>query len=129
MSALCASLRADVARIAEATNGDAFAQALGEALDWQQRATATIVAAAPLDAELPYRVADDYLHATAYALLAWAWGRIQAAAVRTNDPVHAGQRALAAHGIGWMLPRALAHRALVERGLTQPLGIAAPDTD
>jgi hypothetical protein len=121
MAALCTKLRADAAR-----GSEACASLVREALDWQERATAHIVAAAPGDAELPFRVADDYLHATAYTLLASAWGRIDAAASRAGDPVHREQRMLAMHGLRWVLPRALAHRALVERGIAQPLGTLAP---
>ena len=38
-----------------------------------------IVDAAPQDAQLPYRVADDFLRACALVLLDWAWLRIDAA--------------------------------------------------
>ena len=41
--------------------------------------TQQIVQAAPKDAQLPYRVADDYLRACALVLLDWAWLRIDAA--------------------------------------------------
>ncbi len=41
--------------------------------------TRQIVDAAPKDAQLPFRVADDYLRACALVLLDWAWLRIDAA--------------------------------------------------
>jgi alkylation response protein AidB-like acyl-CoA dehydrogenase len=41
--------------------------------------TRQIVDAAPRDAQLPFRVADDYLRACALVLLDWAWLRIDAA--------------------------------------------------
>ena len=41
--------------------------------------TQQIVNAAAQDAQLPYRVADDYLRACALVLLEWAWLRIDAA--------------------------------------------------
>ena len=41
--------------------------------------TKQILDAAPKDAQLPYRVADDYLRACALVLLDWAWLRIDAA--------------------------------------------------
>jgi alkylation response protein AidB-like acyl-CoA dehydrogenase len=41
--------------------------------------TQQIVDAAPRDAQLPFRVADDYLRACALVLLDWAWLRIDAA--------------------------------------------------
>lgn len=47
--------------------------------------TKQIVDAAPKDAQLPYRVADDYLRACALVLLDWAWQRIDAA-VNTDTP-------------------------------------------
>ena len=47
--------------------------------------TKQIVDAAPKDAQLPFRVADDYLRACALVLLDWAWLRIDAA-VDSNTP-------------------------------------------
>jgi alkylation response protein AidB-like acyl-CoA dehydrogenase len=41
--------------------------------------TKQIVETAPKEAQLPYRVADDYLRACALVLLDWAWLRIDAA--------------------------------------------------
>ena len=41
--------------------------------------TKQILEAAPKDAQLPYRVADDYLRACALVLLDWAWLRIDTA--------------------------------------------------
>ena len=41
--------------------------------------TKQIVDSAPKDAQLPFRVADDYLRACALVLLDWAWLRIDAA--------------------------------------------------
>jgi len=41
--------------------------------------TRQIIDAAPKDAQLPFRVADDYLRACALVLLDWAWLRIDAA--------------------------------------------------
>ncbi len=41
--------------------------------------TKQILDAAPRDAQLPYRVADDYLRACALVLMDWAWLRIDAA--------------------------------------------------
>ncbi len=62
-------------------------------------ATRRVADAAADDAALPYRVADDYLRATALLLLAWAWERIGAVAP-PGDP-------------RWALPaRALRERIL-----------------
>ena len=52
--------------------------------------TKQIVDAAPRDAQLPYRVADDYLRACALVLMDWAWLRIDAA-VDAHTP-HAATR-------------------------------------
>ncbi|MFM8863874.1 MAG: acyl-CoA dehydrogenase family protein [Limnohabitans sp.] len=52
--------------------------------------TKQILEAARRDAQLPYRVADDYLRACALVLMDWAWLRIEAA-VDTDTP-NAGPR-------------------------------------
>jgi len=52
--------------------------------------TQQIVDAAPKDAQLPFRVADDYLRACALVLLDWAWLRIDAAV--DADTPHAASR-------------------------------------
>jgi alkylation response protein AidB-like acyl-CoA dehydrogenase len=52
--------------------------------------TKQIVDAAPKDAQLPFRVADDYLRACALVLLDWAWLRIDAAV--DSDTPNATQR-------------------------------------
>ena len=66
--------------------------------------TKQIVEAAPQDAQLPFRVADDYLRACALVLLDWAWLRIDAA-VDAHTPNattrwHAPAKALRQ----WVLP-------------------------
>ncbi len=67
--------------------------------------TQQIVQAAPKDAQLPFRVADDYLRACALVLLDWAWLRIDAA-VDAHTP-HAATR--------WQAPaQALRHWVLPE---------------
>ena len=67
--------------------------------------TKQIVDATPKDAQLPFRVADDYLRACALVLLDWAWLRIDAA-VNTDTP-HAATR--------WQAPaQALRHWVLPE---------------
>jgi len=66
--------------------------------------TQQIVQAAPKDAQLPFRVADDYLRACALVLLDWAWQRIDAvvdeqvpnAATRWQAPAQALRQ--------WVLP-------------------------
>jgi alkylation response protein AidB-like acyl-CoA dehydrogenase len=48
-------------------------------------ATQRIVTATPDDAQLPYRVAEDFLRACALVLLDWAWLRIEAS-IATDTP-------------------------------------------
>lgn len=63
-------------------------------------ATQNIVKAAPQNAALPYRVADDFLRACALVLMDWAWLRIEAApqhpAARWQGPLQALR--------AWVLP-------------------------
>ena len=59
-----------------------------------------VVAASREDAELPFRVADDLLRATALALIAHAWARAEAVSARpahAGDAFHAAKRESAAH--------------------------------
>jgi len=66
--------------------------------------TKQIVEAAPRDAQLPYRVADDYLRACALVLLDWAWLRIDAA-VDANTPNAATRWQAPAQALRqWVLP-------------------------
>jgi alkylation response protein AidB-like acyl-CoA dehydrogenase len=58
--------------------------------------TTTIAMAARLDSVLPYEVADDYLRVVMITLLAWAWARIDVAALagdaRWSQPAAAFRR-------------------------------------
>ncbi len=66
--------------------------------------TKQIVDAAPKDAQLPFRVADDYLRACALVLLDWAWLRIDAA-VDSNTPNAASRWQAPAKALRqWVLP-------------------------
>ncbi len=66
--------------------------------------TRQLVAAAPQDAQLPYRVADDYLRACALVLLDWAWLRIEAA-VDSHTPDAATRWQAPARALRqWVLP-------------------------
>ena len=61
---------------------------------------ADVVAASRNDAELPFRVADDFLRATGLALIAQAWARADAVSARPgrdDDPFHAAKRESAMH--------------------------------
>ena len=66
--------------------------------------TQQIVQAAPRDAALTYRVADDYLRAVALVLMDWGWQRIEAGVDATTP--HAETRWLApAQALrSWVLP-------------------------
>ena len=59
------------------------------------------------DAELPFRVADDVLRATALALIAHAWARADAVSARpehAGDAFHAAKRERAAHCFAHLRP-------------------------
>jgi alkylation response protein AidB-like acyl-CoA dehydrogenase len=77
--------------------------------------TARIVAAAPRDAALPYRVADDYLRACALVLIDWAWQRIEAgldgAAADREARWQAPARALRQ----WLLPEFAMRAGIIEQ--------------
>ena len=98
MNALLDGLQADLPQAAKtATSAQARIQTL-------RAVTQQIVKAAPLDAALPYRVADDYLRAVALVLIEWAWLRIEAG-IQADTPQatsrwHAPARALR----NWVLP-------------------------
>jgi hypothetical protein len=66
--------------------------------------TAQIVKAAPLDAALAYRVADDYLRAVALVLLDWAWLRIEAGVDDSMPKAATRWRAPAQALRSWVLP-------------------------
>ena len=90
LEALAASLPRE-ARYAAAAAGQL--QALAEL-------AREVVAASREDAELPFRVADDLLRATALALIAHAWARAEAVSARpahAGDAFHAAKRESAAH--------------------------------
>ncbi len=66
--------------------------------------TKQIVEAAPKDAQLPFRVADDYLRACALVLLDWAWLRIDAAVNATTPNAATRWQAPAKALRQWVLP-------------------------
>jgi hypothetical protein len=68
---------------------------------------AEVVRASRDDAELPFRVADDLLRATALALIAHAWARAEAVSSRpehAGDAFHAAKRESAAHCFAHLRP-------------------------
>jgi hypothetical protein len=66
--------------------------------------TAQIIQAAPQDAALPYRVADDYLRAVALVLMDWAWLRIEAGMGVDTPQADTRWRAPAQALRSWVLP-------------------------
>jgi hypothetical protein len=72
MNALLDTIAADLPQAAKASTS---AQARIQTL---RAVTEQIVKAAPQDAALAFRVADDYLRAVALVLMDWAWLRIEA---------------------------------------------------
>ena len=66
--------------------------------------TKQIVEASPKDAQLPFRVADDYLRACALVLLDWAWLRIDAAVDASTPPAATRWQAPAQALRQWVLP-------------------------
>ena len=78
--------------------------------------SATLVRAAQADAQLPYRIAGDFLRATALALLAWAWAAIEAVAdgsPRWSAPAQALR--------DWVLPEFEMRLALMRRQIEPAL--------
>ncbi len=77
--------------------------------------TDRIVAAAPGDAALAYRVADDYLRASALVLLDWAWQRI-GAATGSAGPDHATRWDAPARALQhWVLPEFAMRTGIIEQ--------------
>lgn len=72
-------------------------------------------------AELPLRVADDFLRATALALLDWAWQRIAAAPQAEAPRWQAPAAALA----DWVLPEFEMRLQIMRRALVASAGAAA----
>ncbi len=66
--------------------------------------TQQIVQAAPKDAALAYRVADDYLRAVALVLMDWAWLRIEAGVDAGTHHADTRWRAPAQALRSWVLP-------------------------
>ncbi len=75
------------------------------------------------DAELPYRVADDFLRATGQLLIAHAWARADALSSRPEhaaDPWHLAKRTSARHCADHLMPEFVHALALLRAG-RQPL--------
>ena len=84
-----------------------------------REATAAIVRAAPADPERAHRVADDFLRATGFALIAQAWARaaaVSAGAAHAGDPFHRAKCEAAAHCYAYVLPEFDHALRMVEAG-------------
>lgn len=101
LNALLDTLALDLSQSAKDNKAHTPAQARLQTL---RAITQQIVQAAPKDAALAYRVADDYLRAVALVLMDWAWLRIEAGV--DADTPHSQTRWLApAKALrSWVLP-------------------------
>jgi hypothetical protein len=101
MNALLDTIAADLPQAAKASKANTSAQARIQTL---RAVTEQIVKAAPQDAALAFRVADDYLRAVALVLMDWAWLRIEAG-VDANTPNAASRWNAPAKALrSWVLP-------------------------
>ncbi|WP_090045528.1 acyl-CoA dehydrogenase family protein [Limnohabitans sp. 2KL-27] len=98
MNALLDAIAADLPKTAKASTP---AQARIQTL---RAITQQIVQAAPKDAALAYRVADDYLRAVALVLMDWAWLRIEAGLDETTPNAETRWRSPAQALRNWVLP-------------------------
>jgi alkylation response protein AidB-like acyl-CoA dehydrogenase len=105
LQSLLAMLDADADR-AEATQPE-FAAALRAQSGAARDATQALLDGRAVDPEWPLRVADDYLRALGFTLLAWAWMRsAQAASLHAGSPWHDDKLRAARFGVQWLLPEA-----------------------
>ena len=82
-------------------------------------AAQAIVADTRADAELPFRVADDFLRATGFALIAQAWARADAVSALAADgdaAFHAAKRSVARHCFDYVMPEFDAAIAMLAAG-------------
>jgi alkylation response protein AidB-like acyl-CoA dehydrogenase len=101
----------------------ALAAAVRDGIAALRRETRELLALARDDAELPYRVADDFLRATGLLLVAHTWARADALSARpahAADPWHAAKRASARHCADHLMPE-FGHALALLRAGRQPL--------
>jgi hypothetical protein len=101
MNALLDAIAADLPAGAKANKAHTPAQARVQTL---RAITQQIVQAAPKDAALAYRVADDYLRAVALVLMDWAWLRIEAGVDASTPHADTRWRAPAQALRSWVMP-------------------------
>jgi alkylation response protein AidB-like acyl-CoA dehydrogenase len=107
LATLLAQLEAEAGRAAGDPRLDPFAAALRRQLAAARAATAALREGRAADPEWPLRVADDYLRALGFTLLAWAWAASARAALREGgDAWLQGKVEAARFGVQWLLPEA-----------------------
>lgn len=85
-----------------------------------ERATATLQRERAARPDLPFLVADDYLHALGHTLLAWAWARLLRASLGDLDAARRQRlQALCAHGRDWLLPASRWRWTRIESGVPE----------
>jgi len=106
LDSLLALLEADARHAAGTPALGEFSAALLSAVAAARAATAMLVDGRESDPEWPLRVADDYLRALGFTLLAWAWLRsAQAALPQASASAWHGEKVQAAcFGVQWLLP-------------------------
>jgi alkylation response protein AidB-like acyl-CoA dehydrogenase len=114
---LLAQMEADIGRSLCDPELQPFAAALQTELASARSATAQLLEGRASDPEWPLRVADDYLRAIGFTLLAWAWMRGAQAALpqASSSAWHEAKIQAARFGVQWLLPEAAGRWAQVCR--------------
>ena len=101
----------------------AISRKLTSLVDDVERVTQEVIGGCAEDAELPYRVADDYLAMLGWLLLAFSWARTLRIvdAMARDESFYAQKRATAWFFFDYPVAAFAHRRALVEAGLTASL--------
>lgn len=103
------------ARGARAGTHQTLATALSRLCDQIEAAAEALMAAAPQDAERPYRAAGDFLDLFGYVLLAYAWTRTaRLAEAAARGPFYARKLQLSSYCCDYVLPRAALPLSMLE---------------
>jgi len=116
MNALLDTIASDLPKEAKAST------AAAARIQTLRAVTEQIVKAAPQDAALAFRVADDYLRAVALVLMDWAWLRIEAAVDDSTPNAEARWKAPAKALRSWVLPEFQMRTSIIVQQCT---GVAA----
>jgi alkylation response protein AidB-like acyl-CoA dehydrogenase len=107
LAALLGQLESEVGLAGNDPRLEVFASALQRQVASARGATAALRDGSAGDPEWPLRVADDYLRALGFTLLAWAWAASARAALRQGDDAWLqGKVDAARFGVQWLLPEA-----------------------